>query len=400
MEEQVKSVVDYTSQLAVGPGCSEIIHYSYNFNIKHMVKQLCFVAATILGLTFSSCTNDINEEIIADASGTLSNTKTEVIKLESGFTVTKENGVYSMGDILLSEEQVKLLDETGSIYPAQAISVPDDSIMVSPIAGTKVIYPTSATRAVGRHPNENVFWSMVRYVIDPSLTTSERNVLRSAIQHIESRTNVRFYNATGQPTVDPTYGFAYPYVNVQNNAESATVSNSYVGRIGGRQNLNIGSACGVGVVAHELCHACAMYHEHCRYDRDNYITVYTNNVEDDALNDVRKITSNYYTRGAFDFNSIMLYGSYTFSKNGQATMLKKDGSTFSQNSVLSDLDRAWLNYFYLPYIARSDVYRELDDVVYDGNNNVLTGAQRIELQAALNNGNPTPPSGGRIPNVH
>lgn len=51
-------------------------------------------------------------------------------------------------------------------------------------------------------------------------------------------------------------------------------------------------------------------------------------------------------------------------------------------------------------IARSDVYRELDDVVYDGNNNVLTEAQRLELQAALNNGNPTPPSGGRIPNVH
>lgn len=82
------------------------------------------------------------------------------------------------------------------------------------------------------------------------------------------------------------------------------------------------------------------------------------------------------------------------------TMLKKDGSTFYQNNVLSDLDRAWLNHFYLPYIARSDVYRELDDVVYDGNNNVLTEAQRLELQAALNNGNPTPPSGGRIPNVH
>lgn len=77
-----------------------------------------------------------------------------------------------------------------------------------------------------------------------------------------------------------------------------------------------------------------------------------------------------------------------------------DGSTFYQNNVLSDLDRAWLNYFYLPYIARSDVYRELDDIVYDGNNNVLTDAQRLELQAALNNGNPTPPSGGRIPNVH
>lgn len=363
-----------------------------------MVKQLFLATVTIFGLMFNSCTNDINK--VTDASGKLSNTEAETIELKSGFTITKRDSVYSMGDILLSEKQVKLLDETGSIYPSQTITVPSDSIMVGPIAGTKVIYPTNATRAVGRHPNENVFWSMVRYVIDPSLTASERNVLRSAIQHIESRTNVRFYNATGQPTVDPTYGFAYPYLNIQDNKESAFVSNSYVGRIGGRQNLNIGSACGVGVVIHELCHACAMYHEHCRYDRDNYITVYTSNVEDNALNDVRKITSNYYIRGAFDFNSIMIYGSYTFSKNGQPTMLKKDGSTFYQNDVLSDLDRAWLNYFYLPYIARTDVYRELDDVVYDGNNNILTEAQRIELQSALNNGNPTPPSGGRIPNEH
>ena len=365
-----------------------------------MIRKFYLVVATIFGLAISSCTNDVNEDIIADTSGTLSNTEAEIVELKSGFTITKKDGVYSMGDILLSEEQVKLLDETGSIYPAPNTVASGDSIMVGTIAGTKVIYPTNATRAIGRHPNENVFWSMVRYVIDPSLTTSERNVLRSAIQHIESNTNVRFYNATGQPTVDPTYGFAYPYVNVQNNAESATVSKSYVGRIGGKQDLKIGSECGVGVVVHELCHACAMYHEHCRYDRDNYITVNTDNIEDDALNDVRKITSNYYIRGAFDFNSIMIYGSYTFSKNGKPTMLKKDGSTFYQNNVLSDLDRAWLNYFYLPYIARSDVYRELDDVVYDGNNNVLTEAQRLELQAALNNGNPTPPSGGRIPNVH
>ncbi len=365
-----------------------------------MIRKLYFVLVLILGLSFNSCTNDISEDVLTNHSSTSSNDEAEIIKLTSGFNIKKENGVYSMGDILLSDEQVKLLDETGSIYPVPNNTLPSDSLLVSPMTGTKVIYPTSITRATGRDPNENVFWSMVRYVINPSLTANERIVLRNAIQHIESRTNVRFYNATGQPTVDPTYGFKYPYVNVKNNEKEPTVSSSYVGRIGGEQEMLIGSKCGVGVVVHELCHACAMYHEHCRYDRDNYITVYTENVEDNALNDVRKITSNYYTRGAFDFNSIMIYGSYTFSKNGKPTMLKKDGSTFFQNDVLSDLDRAWLNYFYLPYIARSDVYRELDDVVYDGNNNILTEAQRKELQAALNNGNPNPPSGGRIPNIH
>lgn len=357
------------------------------------------LVAIALCFSFSSCNHD--EDI-----GSVNNPESllhgddNVIKLQSGFIVTKKDGKYSMGDILLTEAQVKLLDETGSIYPTEYATAYSDSIIVSPLSGIAKIYPDNLSRAVGINPNENMIWTMVRYVIDPSLTISERNVLRNAIQHIESITNVRFYNATGQPTEDPRFGFKYPYVNVQDNPESAFISNSYVGRIGGKQELNIGSACGVGVVIHELCHACAMYHEHCRYDRDDYITVYTENIEKEALNDVRKITRNYYVRGDFDFNSIMIYGSYSFSKNGEPTMLKKDGSLFFQNEVLSDLDRAWLNYFYLPYIARSDVYRELDEVVYDGNNNILTPSQRLELQAQLNNGNPTPPAGGRVPNIH
>ena len=77
---------------------------------------------------------------------------------------------------------------------------------------------------------------------------------------------------------------------------------------------------------------------------------------------------------------------------------KKDGSLIYQGRDLSDNDRSWLNYYYLPYVARSDTYAELDTIVYNGNNERLTEEQRLQLQAQLNNGNPTPPSGGRIKN--
>ena len=53
---------------------------------------------------------------------------------------------------------------------------------------------------------------------------------------------------------------------------------------------------------------------------------------------------------------------------------------------------------HLPYVARSDTYRELDKVVYDGNNKRLTEQERLQLQAQLNNGNPNPPANGRIEN--
>lgn len=363
------------------------------------MKNLFILLSAFLICCFVSCSKEADENLL-NSSGEPNETTIQQIELKSGFIVQKRGNEYSMGDILLSETQVKLLDETGSIFP-ETIDLPTDSIIVSTSSGMRAYYSgNAATRAIGRHPNENAIWSMVRYVVDPSLSADQHDTLRLAIQHIEANTNVRFYNATGQPTVDPTYGFNYPYVNIMNNPNSYTVSNSYVGRIGGRQDLKIGGFPPFGIVVHELCHACAMYHEHCRPDRDNYITVYTNNVDPEALNDVRKITTNYYTRGSFDFNSIMIYGSYTFSKNGNPTMLKKNGDEFYQQYTLSSSDRAWLNYFYLPYIARSDVYAELDDVVYDGNNNILTAQQRLQLQALLNNGNPYPPAGGRIPNVH
>ena len=42
---------------------------------------------------------------------------------------------------------------------------------------------------------------------------------------------------------------------------------------------------------------------------------------------------------------------------------KIDGSEIHQGTQLSDGDRAWLNYYYIPYIARSDTYAELDSIL-------------------------------------
>ncbi len=43
--------------------------------------------------------------------------------------------------------------------------------------------------------------------------------------------------------------------------------------------------------------------------------------------------------GPFDFNSIMMYSSDAFSKNGKPTMTKKDGNTWTaQRDSLSSQD--------------------------------------------------------------
>lgn len=68
---------------------------------------------------------------------------------------------------------------------------------------------------------------------------------------------------------------------------------SYVGRVGGEQQLSLGLLCAtwldVGPIYHELLHALGFYHEHNRPDRDNHIEVNWDNIaEGSAKNFVKR----------------------------------------------------------------------------------------------------------------
>ncbi|XP_065305797.1 astacin-like metalloprotease toxin 4 [Dermacentor albipictus] len=103
---------------------------------------------------------------------------------------------------------------------------------------------------------------------------------------------------------------------------------SYIGRNGAEQPLSLGRGCHfVGTVTHELLHAVGFFHEHSRPDRDNYITIFPENIMKGFLSSFDKVEPSeirYLTR--FDYQSVMLYGSDAFSRGGGLpSMLTKDG---------------------------------------------------------------------------
>ncbi|GFU96017.1 metalloendopeptidase, partial [Trichonephila clavipes] len=66
--------------------------------------------------------------------------------------------------------------------------------------------------------------------------------------------------------------------------------------------------------------------------------------EKDAKNQFRKLSYNRYQWMEFeiDYDSVMMYGSYAFSKNNGITIERKDGGTIRRNDILSRMDKAKL----------------------------------------------------------
>ena len=156
------------------------------------------------------------------------------------------------------------------------------------------------------------------------LDQATKDKWNAAKAHWEAQTNVEFKVRTNEAD----------YVQVIKGSGCY----SYIGRIGGRQDLSIGSGCSTGNAIHEIGHAIGMYQEHTRTDRDNDVVVLFQNITAGYEHNFY-ICNNCTANGALDFGSIMMYGSYSFSKNNQPTITKIDGSTFNvQRNALSAND--------------------------------------------------------------
>ncbi|XP_008280375.1 high choriolytic enzyme 1-like [Stegastes partitus] len=132
--------------------------------------------------------------------------------------------------------------------------------------------------------------------------------------------------------------------------ESDSGCYSYVGRqYTGGQTVSLDRQGCVyhSTVQHELLHALGFNHEQTRSDRDSYIKVYWENIIDNMKYNFDKIAT--LNQGTpYDYNSVMQYEKYAFSKNGYATMLPIPNSNvaFGQATQMSQNDIDRLNRLY------------------------------------------------------
>ncbi|MBL8175918.1 MAG: hypothetical protein JNK48_14675 [Bryobacterales bacterium] len=168
--------------------------------------------------------------------------------------------------------------------------------------------------------------NIVPYELDPNLPNQDR--IRLAMEAWEKATPLRFKEHEGEAD----------YVSILRSTSSGTC-NAHVGRIGGRQLVNLGDGCTTGNTIHEFGHTLGLWHTQSRTDRNRHLRVLYENIDKAQWDQYNQQLLGGQDVGPFDYGSIMLYPTTGFTRNTRNSMATiPPGIPIGQRAALSAQD--------------------------------------------------------------
>ncbi|KAF4523390.1 hypothetical protein B566_EDAN013472 [Ephemera danica] len=144
--------------------------------------------------------------------------------------------------------------------------------------------------------------------------TTQRRMILNAMAAFQNTTCMRFrpYNSVSDRD----------FVSIESGKTGCW---SNLGRIGGKQALNLqvpGCVTYIGTVIHELMHVAGFFHKQSRPDRNDFVTIHPENIENGMEFNFELVQSATFNI-PYDYDSVMHYSGTAFSKNGLPTITAK-----------------------------------------------------------------------------
>ncbi|MBE7472482.1 MAG: hypothetical protein DPW09_22665 [Anaerolineae bacterium] len=199
---------------------------------------------------------------------------------------------------------------------------------------------------------DTTFWpsGVVPFVFDANVSAVNQTRMLNAMTQWETVANIDFR---------PRIAADQFWVHIQNSTENS----SSVGRqplANQPQIMNIVSWDNQWIMDHELAHALGFWHEQSRPDRDNYVQITSANIQPGQEHNFNiRAAADVYPLQAYglpddqtyDFDSVMHYGQFAFSSNGQPTITvptpnQSWQTLIGQRNHLSRLDQLTMSFLY------------------------------------------------------
>ena len=230
------------------------------------------------------------------------------------------------GDICIHDGCIEL--GTRAEVEAEAARI-DAELRALNATGSGDAVAADVQKGVGLPSDSAFLWTngILYYTVNASVPDPDR--IDDAIAHIHENTGIRIVQRTSQAN----------YVEIISNGNEGW-SSSAVGMRGGKQLLRYSDRHGWQILVHELMHALGVYHEQSRSDRDSFVEIKWDNIQDDAVGNfqTKPGTTDYFS---YDYGSIMHYPRSSFAKDPSKPTIvpKQPGVTIGQRERMSFTDR-------------------------------------------------------------
>ena len=153
--------------------------------------------------------------------------------------------------------------------------------------------------------------NLLPFIIDASVTASDRAAIQQAMMAWQRATNVRFRQLSGARDWQHENYVKFAGQKNQCSSNSLGIKDKLSGKVNEEDNINVVEVAGCGQnwgrVAHEIGHVLGLGHEHSRGHRDDYITILWSNIDSPkqfcrVIWDQQALADT-----AYDYDSIMHY---------------------------------------------------------------------------------------------